>query len=950
MTCIDERRRVRVRASRYNGIDGIDVHDDRVTLTVIFFGKAPEELEPVNFRIDGGRRIVGIEVTGVELCAHEDPELEDRVRLTVDRPGDRSTYRLCVVEAGPGTAPYPGFDPRYACAEFTFFPDCADLDCKTAPDRPQERVWEPEIDYLAKDYASFRRLLLDRLSLTMPAWTERHVPDIGIALVELLAYEGDRLSYRQDAVATEAYLDTARRRVSVRRHAQLVDYAMHDGCAARSWVCLETSEEITLPAGDFRFVTLPPGVLANRGAALLASDLDQRGIPAHEVFEPVHHEPVVLRPAHNMIQLWTWGDHGCCLPAGATSATLVDGAGGGDEPARELDLAPGDVLLFEELRGPRTGAAADADLGHRQAVRLTAVTEAVDELYRQPVLEVTWDRADALTFPLCVNARGGPDCTDLTVGVARGNVVLVEHGRGIAWCGGPSEAIEVPEPPPGAPGCPDPVDFGCPDDVPGRRPAYPPIPIRFRPELGRSPVTQSAPFPAGADLATAQARRLRGLPERTRRRLTALWRRLRNDDPSQEDIRYLAVLFGQGTLRKVRFDADPRQAVRTLLIRFDELLAVKLARLADLIRRARAGYVLGAGESWEIAQTWGRDEGDGIGAQNPAFRGPAALATRPDPRAALPVVEVTDRYGRSWRPRRTLLDSGPADRHFVGEVDDDGGLTLRFGDGRTGASYPLGGTLHARYRVGNGTAGNVGREAINRIVFCRTRQTGIRLVRNPLPATGGTDPEPVAEVRLRAPGEARRRLLRALTAADYATLAGQVPGVQRAAADLRWTGSWYEAQIAVDPLGTGRAPDWLLDEVRESMYRYRRIGHDLSVATAVLVPLDIALRVEVDPAHITGHVRAALLRLLGAGRDGLFHPDRLTFGTAIRVSALVAAAAGVPGVRHVEVTRLQRLFGPRSDALETGVLPIGALEVAQLDNDPSRPEDGLLTLAMGGGR
>jgi hypothetical protein len=388
MTCADERRRADARARHHNGIDDVGVSDDRSVLTVVLFGKAPEDLAPANFRIDGGRRVIGIEVTDVEVCASEDPELADEVRLTVDRPGDRSTYRLCVVEAGPcgpGAGTYPGFDPRYACHEFTFHPECADLDCASQPDSPEETVAPPEIDYLAKDYGSFRQLLLDRLSLTMPAWTERHVPDLGVTLVELLAYEGDRLSYRQDAVATEAYLHTARRRVSVRRHTRLVDYAMHDGCAARAFVCLEATAETTLPAGDLRFVTLPPGALADRGAALLAGDLGERGLPPYEVFEPVHDEAVVLRPAHNEIHLWTWGDHDCWLPAGTTSATLVDG-----ERERVLRLSPGDVLLFEELLGPTTGRPADADPTHRQAVRLTSVTEAVDELYGQPVLEVAW--------------------------------------------------------------------------------------------------------------------------------------------------------------------------------------------------------------------------------------------------------------------------------------------------------------------------------------------------------------------------------------------------------------------------------------------------------------------------------------------------------------------------------------------------------------------------------
>jgi predicted phage baseplate assembly protein len=873
--CVDERRRGKARASEYNGIDSVAVDGDRVT--VIFFGKAPEDLEAHNFRIDGGRRIRGIEVTDVHLCVNDDPELEDRVRLTVDHPGDLSTYRLCVVEAGPdgrpGDEPYRGFDPRYACVDFTF--ECrpvTEVDCARADSCPPTPFPPPEIDYLAKDYASFRDLLLARLSLTTPDWVERHVPDLGVTLVELLAYEGDRLSYHQDAVATEAYLDTARLRVSVRRHARLVDYAMHDGCAARAWVCLETCEKLTLPAGDFRFV---------------AGD---------EVFEPVHHEDLTLRPRHNRIALWTWGDHDCCLPVGATAATLVD-------DGCELRLRPGDLLLFEEIRGARTGAKADADRTHRQVVRLVSVRRGRDELYDQEILEVTWDPADALTFPLCVNARGGPDGEDLEVGVARGNLVLVEHGRSITWCGGEPECGPAPR---------------------------------------HSPVTQTVPFPAEVDVAEQQAKQLLGLPERTRYRLRRLWRKTLHDGLSTADVEYLTLLFGARALREADLREDPRKALRYLLARFDELLAAKLRRLADLVRRARAGYQLDPDdEGWEIEQTWGAGEEDDLHPGRPVFRGPASAATRTDVRAALPALTV--RAGDDvWVPRRDLLGSGPDDRHVVGEVDDDGALRLRFG---RNAPEP-GSEPRISYRVGNGSAGNVGQDDIDRIVFCETDQDAITRVRNPLPATGGTDPEPVREVRQRAPQEWRHRILRAVTADDYATLGGQVPGVQRAAGDLRWTGSWYEAQVAVDPLGESRARDRLLDEVREHLHPYRRIGHDLSVRTARLVPLDLAFAVEVEPARVAGHVRAELLRVLRA----FFQPDNLTFGTPVRVSQLVALAAAVVGVRHVEVTRLQRLFADPEGALETGVLRLRSLEVAQLDDDPVRPENGRLTLTLVGGR
>ncbi|MFZ3328198.1 MAG: hypothetical protein WA231_20950 [Methylocella sp.] len=86
------------------------------------------------------------------------------------------------------------------------------------------------------------------MSLTAPGWTERNLSDPGIALVEVLAYVADHLSYQQDAIATEAYLHTARRRVSLRRHAKLVDYIMSDGCNARVWVALKSARDGSIPA------------------------------------------------------------------------------------------------------------------------------------------------------------------------------------------------------------------------------------------------------------------------------------------------------------------------------------------------------------------------------------------------------------------------------------------------------------------------------------------------------------------------------------------------------------------------------------------------------------------------------------------------------------------------------------------------------------------------------
>jgi hypothetical protein len=1044
--CGDERRRQRVRqpgadGRSWNGLDDIEVSDDQRTLTVTFLRKAPPQVEPYNVRIDGGVAVTGIRVVGVRMCRLDDPELDDCMEVVVDRPGDFSTYTLRLVEPGPDGRPgdliLAGFDPRYAQLRFSFKVNCPSvLDCAPDDTCPPAAIPEPEIDYLAKDYASFRQLILDRLGLIMPAWTERHIPDVGIALVELLAYVGDQLSYYQDAVATEAYLDTARRRVSVRRHVRLVDYAMHDGCNARALVHLAVTRQVTLPAGDFWFATaLPPPPAGAWPVAVRAAATDTLPAAAYEVFEPVRRADLELHPQGNEIRLWTWGDSACCLPTGATAATLVDPAPTEGGPAW---LRAGDLLLFEEVRGPRTGAPADADPGHRQAVRLTRVAAGMDELYQQAIVEVEWAQADALRFPLCISAVGGPDCELIDpVSVARANLVLVDHGRTIPGCEQAAEELQVPWVAPGPPDCPEPDEpsqgarmrqlwrtardgtaltaaeveelravvgaaaadaagLTPPGDVPGPDTAaaqaaalgrlltqgtgYPPAAVAYTAVLERYPVTLRTAFPDWATVARGQAGQLEGILDRVLARVQELLGQVRAGQPlSGEQLEELRVVFGARALADAGLEpaapgtpdeaaaAAQARALARLVARERLLLARKRRRLDGLARRARAGQPLGDQEVDELRRSLGPSYVKALERDNPRWLGPAAGALAQDPRAALPAIclQVRPAAGAALRPcadqpgawalRRDLLVSGPTDRHFVAELDEQGRAQLRFGDGRAGRAPTPGSTLLAEYRVGNGTAGNVGAEAIAHLVLCSTDQDAVSRVRNPLPAAGGLDPEPLAEVRLLAPATFRRRLERAVTAQDYATLAGRVPGVQRAAATLAWTGSWYEVQVAVDPLGAEEADPALLGAVEEALHPYRRIGHDLTVRSARTVALDVRLRVCAQPHHQRGQVAAAVLEALGnrqlaGGARGFFHPDNLEFGDDVRASRLVAAALAVPGVASADLLRLRRFGEGDHGELDQGLLPIGPLEVARLDNDPSVPEHGVLTLELGGGR
>src|SRR5208337_62923 len=248
-------------------------------------------------------------------------DLDNVLVIRTARPGDFSPYTLGLVNSAAQASQAPfevtgtlaGFDSQLAEVDFSFKVECGpDFDCAPlSPNCSQAPPAPPQINYLAKDYGSFRTLILDRLNQLLPSWGATSEADLGVALAELIAYKGDYLSYQQDAIATEAYIETARRRVSLRRHAVLVDYHVHDGCNARAWIQLTVGGPVHMAAATTKFYTTVPGMppsldgLGNEQSAVAA------GV---QVFEPM--QDADLDPDLNLLKFYTWGDTGCCLPAG----------------------------------------------------------------------------------------------------------------------------------------------------------------------------------------------------------------------------------------------------------------------------------------------------------------------------------------------------------------------------------------------------------------------------------------------------------------------------------------------------------------------------------------------------------------------------------------------------------------------------------------------------------
>jgi hypothetical protein len=354
------------------------------------------------------------------------PEAARTLVVRVDRDGGFGPYALdlsAIPEDG-GIA----FDPVLAVASFSFMAECdTRLDCRDEPACPPPAIADAPADAMARDWASFRRLMLDRMAMRMPAPPREEAADLLVTLVEAIAERADRLSYMQDVAGTEAYLGTARLRSSVRRHARLLDYPLGEAINARTVVAFTASGDEAggagpvVPAGTVLLTRVPglPPVLAPASVdgALSA------GAIAFETMEPL----AALAVARNAMALYAWGEDRACLPRGATEASLEGGAA--------LGLSAGDIVVLEETVGPETGLPQDADPAHRHAVRLIrdpVVT--TDPLTGTAVAKVTWASADALPFPLCIGrvaVKDGGGATAL-LAVARGNAVLADHGLSLS--------------------------------------------------------------------------------------------------------------------------------------------------------------------------------------------------------------------------------------------------------------------------------------------------------------------------------------------------------------------------------------------------------------------------------------------------------------------------------------------------------------------------------------
>lgn len=393
------------------GIDFVFIHQNQVQLDIHFFEfndpippASPALIETLlsdlsasDIRIYNEYGSVSeIQVLSVSWTA------DHILSAVLNNPGDLTLYKIYINDRKLAGDPYR-IDPYYNNVTFNFKANCpSDLDCKQGEHVcPPEELNDFPIDYLARDFWSYRTALFDFASLRYPDWADRLEADAGVMMVELMSALGDEMAYYQDRVSREAYLETATQRRSIRRHARLVDYHMHEGLGATGWL------DFSIDAG---VMAIAPGI----NVISMSDDNTRIDFETGNGIDEIDSgKTYPISAAANEFIPHLWDEDDTCLPVGSTELYI--------QGHHAAILNPNAVPANEKLGKwilIKTQPTDPAQTQQVQLVRLTSVTDTTDPVFNSDITHLVWEDEDALKNEF-----------DLTILSIRGNMVPATAGK-----------------------------------------------------------------------------------------------------------------------------------------------------------------------------------------------------------------------------------------------------------------------------------------------------------------------------------------------------------------------------------------------------------------------------------------------------------------------------------------------------------------------------------------
>jgi predicted phage baseplate assembly protein len=264
-----------------------------------------------------------------------------------------------------------------------------------------------------------------------------------------------------------------------------------------------------------------------------------------------------------------------------------------------------------------------------------------------------------------------------------------------------------------------------------------------------------------------------------------------------------------------------------------------------------------------------------------------------------------------WQEVPNFFGRAPIERVYVTHTSEQGKTTVEFGDGANGARVSTGiENIRATYRKGMGAAGNVD---ANQLTLLLTRPAGVRGVTNPLPASGGADPEPRDGIRRNAPVMVLT-MDRIVSLQDYEDFARAFGGVAKALASP-WIWSGHARGVFLTVAGAdgadlppdGRTYANLLAAIQKAggshipvrMQSYRKAFFRLAGTVTVASDAQTDLVV----AAVESALRSS------------FSFEARTRGQPVNLSEVMAVMQAAPGVVAIDLDDLRRTDGIGGDGL-----------------------------------
>lgn len=263
-----------------------------------------------------------------------------------------------------------------------------------------------------------------------------------------------------------------------------------------------------------------------------------------------------------------------------------------------------------------------------------------------------------------------------------------------------------------------------------------------------------------------------------------------------------------------------------------------------------------------------------------------------------------------WFEVSTLMDAISSDTAWAQSTDENGVVTISFGDDINGAVPPSGLNIYAAYRVGGGTVGNL---AANQIVDIASPIVGVS-VSSSTAMTGGANAESIDQIRTNAP-RAYRTQDRAVTLKDFGNLALGVSSVSQANAVAN---TYTNVTVYCTAVGNTTPTQGLLDVVTSYLQDRAMAGATVTAQAASFVSVNIGstgspVVVGCDPRYNPSAIQTKATQAI----QGLFDPANVTFGQRMSVSSVYSAINAIPGVSYVVIPLMAR-----SDAVQSGTADV----------------------------